>query len=347
MRLLGALLAFCSIVTAVEPPAKDQAAMQDALRRYLVAVNDCDEAAVRAVVTKDFSVQGHNMKPEFVARLRPRAEVCEANKGTFEVTALARVLRVATPEVTVADGYFRTIQLPGGDHAGRLYLTFVRREERWQLMSLRFHNLRFEAPYLGIEPAAKHDPAGADGWVTLFDGRSTEALREVGGGPFPSTWKVADGLLQTVPGKNGRSLQTRDTFRSFELRFEWKAAVKGNSGIKYHLFFLMKGDQGTDGIGHEYQIADDGGDPGAIQFPVERSGALYNQIAPRGAVLKPLGEFNESRIVVQGRHREHWLNGVKVVEYESESGPPEGPLTIQHHETSMALRNIRLRRITP
>lgn len=341
------LVLWCLVVSAVEPGAQDQAAMQDALRRYLVAVNDCDEAAARAVVTKDFSAVGHNMKPEFVARLRPRAEVCGPNKGTFEVTALARVLRVATEDVAVADGFFRTIQLPGGDHAGRLYLTFVRREGRWQVMSLRFHSLRFEVPYIGIEPSAKHDPAGADGWVTLFDGSSTEASREVGGGPFPPTWKVEDGLLQTVPGRDGRSLQSRDTFRSFELRFEWKAAAKGNSGIKYHLFYLMKGDQGADGIGHEYQIADDGGDPGAIRFPVERSGALYNQIAPRGAVLKSLGEFNESRIVVQGRHREHWLNEVKVVEYESESGPPEGPITIQHHHTAMALRNIRLRRLNP
>lgn len=150
-----------------------------------------------------------------------------------------------------------------------------------------------------------------------------------------------------MPGKNGRSLQTRDTFRSFELRFEWRTAAKGNSGIKYHLFYLMKSDLGSDGIGHEYQLADDAGDPGAIVFPVQRSGALYNQIAPHGAVVKPLGEFNESRLIVNGRHREHWLNGVKVVEYDSESGPPEGPLTIQHHETSMALRNIRLRRIIP
>lgn len=347
MRLLGSLLAFCSIVGAVEPPAKDQAAMQDSLRRYLVAVNDCDEAAARAAVTKDFSVQGHNMRPEFVSRLRPRAEVCGSNKSPVEVTALARILRAATEDVAVADGFFRTIQLPGGDHAGRLYATFVRREGRWQVMSLRFHSLRFEAPYVGIEPSAKPDSAGADGWVTLFDGRSTDAFQEVGGGPFPKTWKVEDGLLQTVPGKNGRSLQTRDTYRSFELRFEWKTAAKGNSGIKYHLFYLMKGDLGSDGIGHEYQLADDAGDPGAIVFPVQRSGALYNQIAPQGAVLKPLGEFNQSRLVVQGRHREHWLNGVKVVEYESESGPPEGPLTIQHHETAMALRNIRLRRLNP
>lgn len=187
MRMLGALLAFSSIVCAVEPPAKDQAAMQDALRRYLVAVNDCDEAAVRAVVTKEFTATAHNMRPEFVARLRPRAEVCGPNKSPVEVTALARILRAATDDVTVADGFFRTIQLPGGDHAGRLYATFVRREDRWQVMSLRFHSLRFELPYVGVEPSAKHDPAGADGWVTLFDGRSTDALQAVGGGPFPNT----------------------------------------------------------------------------------------------------------------------------------------------------------------
>lgn len=293
--------------------------MQDAFRRYVQAVNDCSETAARAAVTKEFTASGVSMGRVFNERLQPGAAVCGANKAAFELTALVRILRAVTDDVTIADGFFRTMQLPLGDKAGRVYGTFVKREGRWRIMALRFHSLRFERPFVEVEPAAKHDEPGADGWVTLFDGRSTDAFLDAGGAAFPKSWTVEEGTLRAIAGEAGRGLRTRDTYRSLELRFEWKAPPKGNSGIKYHLFYLLDG-PGSDGTGHEYQIADDGGDPGAIKFPVERTGALYNQIAPQGAVPKPLGEFNQSAIIVRGRHREHWLNGVKVVEYESESG---------------------------
>lgn len=319
--------------------------MQDALRRYMQAVNDCDEGAAKAAATKDLSVSGLSMGAIFNGRLRPKTEVCGANKVAFEVTALARVLRAVTDDVMIGDGFFRTMELPGGDKAGRLYVTFVKREGRWQVMALRFHSLAFEEPYIGVVVAAKHDVPGVDGWVTLFDGGSTSAFGEAGGGAFPPTWKVENGLLKTIPQKNGRGLQTRDSYKSFELRFEWSATAKGNSGVKYHLFYLLNGPSGSDGAGYEYQVADDNGDPGAIRFPVERTGGLYNQLAPHNAVPRPLGEFNQSAIVVRGRHCEHWLNGVKVLEFEAESGPPEGPLVFQHHETEMWFRNIKVRHL--
>ena len=280
----------------------------------------------------------------FNERLRPKAEVCGLNRAKFEIGALARIFRVATGDVTISDAYFRTVDLPGGDQAGRVYITFVKREGEWRVMTLRFHSLRFEKPIVGIEAASRHDAAGPDGWVQLFDGASTGAFLDAGGGAFPGTWKVEDGALKAVAGQN-RSLRTRDTYRSFELRFEWKAPPKGNSGIKYRLFYLLDGALGSDGTGLEYQIADDAGDPGAIQFAVERSGGLYNQIAPRDAVPKPLGEYNQGAIVVNGRRVEHWLNGVKVMAFEAESAPPESPIVIQHHGTEMWFRDIRIRRL--
>ena len=337
-------IVFGITLIAAEPPPQDQTAMQNALKLYVQAVNDCREAGAREVVTRDFSPVAPGMGPVFSGRLRPRPAVCGENKAAFELTTLARFFLVATNDVTLADGYFRTIQLPGGDKSGRLYATFVKRDERWQVLALRFHPLSFETPYVGIEPAAKHDQPGPDGWITLFDGHSTDAFIDVGGGPFPQAWTMDGGLLTAIVGKK-RSLRTRDTYRSFELRFEWKSSPKGNSGIKYHLFFMLDGTQGSDGTGHEYQIADDAGDPGAIKFPVERTGGLYNQIAPANAAPRPLGEFNQSAIIVRGRHVEHWLNGTKVLEYESQSNPPEGPLVIQHHETEVSFRNIRVRRL--
>jgi hypothetical protein len=58
-----------------------------------------------------------------------------------------------------------------------------------------------------------------------------------------------------------------------------------------------------------------------------------------------VGEYNRSRLVVRGRHSEHWLNGVKVMEFEAESTPPESPIVLQHHESEFWFRNLRVRRL--
>ena len=319
--------------------------MQDVLRRYIQSVNSCDEAGAKSAVTSDFATR-YSWTPAFSARLLPTAGMCGPGQPSFEVSVLARTLRAVTDDVTMADAFFRTIGVPNGDEAGRLYITFVRRDGAWRIFSLRFHPVRFEKPFFGIEPATHHDPSGPDGWLNLFDGTSRNAFQDATGGAFPSSWTIDGDALKAVAGKNGRALRTKDTYRSFELRFDWKTGPKGNSGIKYRLFYLAENPRGgSDGAGLEYQVADDGGDPGAIRFAVERSGALYNQFAPRGAVPKPLGEYNQSVLIVRGRHCEHWLNGVKVVEFAAESNPPESPIMLQHHGTEVWFRNIRIRRI--
>jgi hypothetical protein len=344
MQRLWAGLLLPLVAIAAEPSAADQTAMQDVLRRYLRGVNDCDGAAINRTVTKDFTVRG--ILSGFVQPATYSLNQCSAGKPAFEIAALARLLNRVTDNVTVADAFFRTIGMPGGEQAGRLYITFAKDAE-WRIFSLRFHPYRFESPLIAVQPAERHDASGPDGWVTLFDGTSTDALQDASGDAFPAAhWKVEDGALRAIAGQAGRGLRTRDTFRSFELRFEWKAPPQGNSGIKYRLFYLL-GIPGSisDGAGFEYQVADDTGDPGAIAHPAERSGSLYNQIAARGAIVKPLGEYNRSAVIVRGRNCEHWLNGVKVVEFAAESNPPESPLVIQHHSTDMWFRNIRIRRL--
>lgn len=280
------------------------------------------------------------------ARLLPTTANCPPGKPPFEITALARTFRVATSDVVQADAFYRTIGKAKGDEVGRISILFVHRENQWRIFNLRFIPLALEPPYFAVEPSKTHDTPGPDGWITLFGGTSTSKWIDVeGGDSLPKSWRIENGALHTVPDENGRSLRTRDTYRSFEMRFAWKATPKGNSGVKYHLFYMNSSAGGSDGAGFEYQVADDDGDPGAKTHPVERSGSLYNQIAARGAVLKPVGEYNESAIVVRGRHCEHWLNGVKVVEFEAESNPPESPVLLQHHETEMWFRNLRIRRL--
>ncbi len=116
--------------------------------------------------------------------------------------------------------------------------------------------------------------------------------------------------------------------------------------------------------GLEYQMTDDGGNSDALSKPSHKSGALYDLIAPASTNLKSGDEFNETRIVVNGRNVEHWLNGVKVVEYEfgappireaiarsKFSGLPEmaekspGMLELQNHGARVWFRNMRIRRL--
>ena len=333
----------CLAMSGAEPKPLDQASMQEALHHYVRAVNDCDQKAALEV-THDLWVRAPGMGPVLEARLDPKGGKCGPADPPVEVTMIARILRHATPDVVIGDGFFRTIRRPDGDRAGRIYVTFVRRETGWKLVNLRLHALEFEKPYLGVPVSEKHERPGADGWVTLFDVSSTDKFLDVSGAPFPSLWKIENGTLRAVAAPFGRSLRTKDTYRSFELRFDWKTSEKGNSGVKYRLFYLMDS-RVSDGAGYEYQLADDAGDPGAIQFPVERTGALYNQFPPKGARPRPVGEWNESRLVVRGRIVEHWLNGDLVMTHECESAPPEGPILLQHHGADFWFRDLRVRRL--
>jgi len=334
------------VLAAVEPTARDRVVMQDTLRKYLRALNSCDGAGARAVLAGDFEIP-FSWTRQLSGRLLPTVENCPPGRAPFEITGILRFFAAATDDVVLADGTYRTVGFPKREEVGRMHVLFVRREGDWRVFRLRFGAVAFEPPIVGVEPALHHDSPGPDGWVTLFDGKSAAAFQDLAGGPLPSTWRVEDGALRTVPGRGGRALRTRDTYRSFELQWEWKAAAKSNSGVKYRLFYMDTNTPagGADGVGFEYQLADDTGDPGAIEEPTERSGALYLQVAPKGAVLKPLGEWNRSALIVRGSRSEHWLNDVKVMEYEAESTAPESPILLQHHVTDFWFRNIRIRRL--
>lgn len=136
-------------------------------------------------------------------------------------------------------------------------------------------------------------------------------------------WTIEDGCLKALVRLDGfQDIRTVDTFRSFDLRFDWKLLERGNSGVKYKIqkvdeFVNAQGRQAR-ARGLEYQLADDK-DPDAASDPRRVAASLYSVIAPSPKVPPRIGVFNESRIVVTGRHVEHWLNGQRVVSFETDA----------------------------
>ncbi|MDB5297863.1 MAG: hypothetical protein JWO31_3846 [Phycisphaerales bacterium] len=218
-------------------------------------------------------------------------------------------------------------------------------------------------------------------WKALFDGTNTDAWRGWESDKFPAKgWVVEDHCLKLQesngrPNGGGGDLVTREAFSDFELRWEWKISKGGNSGLKYLLGGgpgspkhepLYSGDKGLDVWGHEYQLLDDVGHPDAKRGATHQTASLYDLIAPTGKKLRPLGEFNDSRLLIRGDHVEHWLNDVKVVEYEL-GGPAlaaalekskykklpgfgtkkRTPVLLQDHGEEVWFRNIRVRDLTP
>jgi len=161
------------------------------------------------------------------------------------------------------------------------------------------------------------------GWVLLFDGKSTKGWRgykKTDADPA-GRWQVREGAICLPAGEGKDTHGERDlvsdaTYKAFDLRWQWKIAEGGNSGLKY---FVTENNESA--IGHEYQMIDDDRHPDAKIGPHRSTGAFYDVIPPNAAAkkVKPIGEWNESRVVVDGNHVEHWLNGAKVVEYTLES----------------------------
>ncbi|MCK4999039.1 MAG: DUF1080 domain-containing protein [Anaerohalosphaera sp.] len=202
-------------------------------------------------------------------------------------------------------------------------------------------------------------------WISLFDGSNVDAWRGINSDKFPDAgWKVEDGMLVFEPGgKRAGDIVTKDEFSSFVLEMEFKLSTKANSGIKY--FVVEEMSKGTGGLGLEYQILDDENHPDAKngRGGNRTMGSLYDLIA--ADTNKPtlqIGQWNKAKIVSDGMHVEHWLNGMKILEYERGSkefmdiiaiskyksikgfGVAEsGHILLQDHGDKMWFRNIRVR----
>ena len=221
---------------------------------------------------------------------------------------------------------------------------------------------------IGTGPAAAQgDPQGlneltpaekAAGWRLLFDGRTTNGWRGYLRDEMPDGWQAVDGALTRV----GRAsdIITTETYGSFELSLEWKVGPGGNSGVFYR---AIEGPRSIYMGAPEMQVLDDAGHQDGLS-PLTSAGANFGLHPAARGVVRPAGEWNAARIIVDGNHVEHWLNGVKLVDYEF--GSPdwikrvanskfvewpeygtatEGHIGLQDHGDWAAFRNIKIRRL--
>ena len=231
------------------------------------------------------------------------------------------------------------------------------------------------------DEAASETVATSEGWEPLFDGTSLAGWRGIKSDVIPAGhWAVEDGMVRKIATADvptaadgqplvGGDIMTVDGYEHFELTFEWKVSPGANSGIKYNVSQPMSvaNEPATAALGFEYQVLDDDLHPDALNGETRQAAALYDMFPPDAAKqLRPVGEFNSGRIVFVDGHGEHWLNGVKVLEYDVGSDPfnealaaskyapidgfaelRAGHVVLQDHGDDVWYRNIQIRVIEP
>jgi hypothetical protein len=208
----------------------------------------------------------------------------------------------------------------------------------------------------------------------LWDGKTTDGWRGARLDEFPDKgWEIKDGVLTVLSSGGeesaaGGDIVTKKTYGDFELKADFKITEGANSGIKYYVDTDLNKGPGSS-IGLEYQILDDERHPDAKQGNHEGSrtiASLYDLIkADENKPMNPIGEWNTAHIISKDGHVEHWLNGMKVLEYErgsdnyrklvSESkyetwpnfGEAEkGHILLQDHGDRVSFKNIKIKPIT-
>ena len=203
-----------------------------------------------------------------------------------------------------------------------------------------------------------------DGYTLLFNGQNMDGWRTYKNKKSDS-WSAVDGILYCKGDSTNKSdlradLITEKQFENFDLSVDWKISPQGNSGI---IYLATEDNPGSYQSGPEYQIIDDKNFPQKLET-WQMTGANYAMNPAPDAAPNPVGQWNTSRIVKNGNHVEHWLNGKKIVEYEINSEEwkknktegkwkdtpnygtaKKGHIVLQDHGSEAWFRNIKIKEL--
>lgn len=210
-----------------------------------------------------------------------------------------------------------------------------------------------------------------DGWKLLWDGKTTNGWRGAKLDEFPEKgWSISNGILKVHKSDGGEStnggdIVTTRPYKNFMLKVDFKITEGANSGIKYFVDTNLNKGEGS-AIGCEFQILDDNKHPDAKLGVLgnRKLGALYDLIPVSEDKPFRKGFFNTAMVVVKGNHVEHWLNGVKILEYERNNqmwealvnyskyrdwpnfgNAEEGLLLLQDHGDEVMFQNIKIKEL--
>ena len=216
-----------------------------------------------------------------------------------------------------------------------------------------------------LAPAADNQLTATEksaGWTLLFDGKTASGWRLYGSTNAPGPgWQVSDGVLKKVHEGKAGDIITEKQFDNFEFSWDWRVEPGGNNGIKY-----LVSEKRKNAPGPEYQMLDDEKHPDGKIGPKRQTASFYDVLPPAAdKPSKPGGEWNNSRLLIQGNHVEHWLNGAKVLEYEIGSdvvkaglaqskfkavegfgSKIKGPILLTDHHDEAWFKNMKLRELT-
>ncbi|MEQ1768770.1 MAG: DUF1080 domain-containing protein [Devosia sp.] len=194
------------------------------------------------------------------------------------------------------------------------------------------------------------------GYAQSSDVQPIAEWRAYRGSGLPAEWTISDGVISHISG--GGDLVSAGSFANAEITFEWKISPGGNSGV----FYRVDEQYGAAvQSGPEYQILDNAGHPDG-QSPVTSAASAFGLYAPPTDLTKPVGNWNAAKIVLNGNHVEHWLNGEKVVSFDIGSADwkarvagskfaawpafgalPAGHIVLQDHGSPVEYRNFMVR----
>ncbi|HPR33282.1 MAG TPA: DUF1080 domain-containing protein [Prolixibacteraceae bacterium] len=258
---------------------------------------------------------------------------------------------------------------------------------RWKNITLKeidrsdFKAIVSEAPQVSYLTNKLTDKEKADGWKLLWDGKSTNGWRGARMSHFPEKgWEISEGILKVLPSgggesTNGGDIVTTEKYRNFILIVDFQLTKGANSGIKYFVDTELNQGAGSS-IGCEFQILDDQNHPDAkagvngnrtlasLYDLIKADGKIFNPGLPTIKYVNGFDQWNRACVVVDGPMVEHYLNGVKVVEYERGTQQwralvayskykvwpnfgeaEEGHILLQDHGDEVRFKNIKIKEL--